>query len=768
MKRHVTVLVMVLCAAGGAALAQNPPPVDSGLVIQTETKLVVVDAVVTDKKNQYVRDLKAKDFKVWEDNKEQTIKSFAFEADPSSPLFGQNHYMVLFFDNSSLTPGDQIRARQAAVKFIDSNAGPDRLMAVVNFSGALRVTQDFTASVDRLKAAANGVQISSVSTNSSGPLGRMGAGFGATSMLASLRELARTLGSVPGRKTLVLLTAGFPLRQEFMSDLTVAIDACNRSNVAVYPIDVRGLSTQGLGMPRASIGVPLDNAPRSVFQTVAYTPLSNLPIAPQARGGGGGTTGGGTAAPAPTGGAGARGGSPGAAPPAPSAPSPTGGRGGQTSPGQSPGVNGGGRSGTATGPGANGPFNGGRGGAASPPVGGVPNIYNQSRELIPKIPESVATNQQLLYALADGTGGFVIQGDNDLLAGMQKIASEQNEYYVLGYTPPADAKEGSCHVLKVKVDRGGTSVRFRTGYCSTRPKEVLSGNPIEKQLETQAAAAKAGTVPATMRLPFFYTSPNVARVNVAMEITPDALKFEKAKSGKLHSEINVLGIAYKKDNSIAARFSDTVKFDFDDKAETDALKKKPYHYENQFEIASGDYTFKVVFSEGGENFGKLEMPLTIEPYQASQFAVSGLALSREVRKTSELGNSLDASLIEDRTPLIADGYQIVPLGTSQFKVGDKSFFYFEVYEPLLLAAQDPQNPAGVAVDVRILDRQTKVQKVNTGLLKLDLPKGTGNLVIPQALKVPATDLAPGTYMLVVDAIDNTGKQFERTADFEIQ
>ncbi len=276
MKRHVTVLVMVLCAAVGAALAQNPPPVDSGLVIQTESKLVLVDAVVTDKKNQYVRDLKAKDFKVWEDNKEQTIKSFAFEADPSSPLFGQNHYMVLFFDNSSLTPGDQIRARQAAVKFIDSNAGPDRLMAVVNFSGALRVTQDFTASVDRLKAAANGVQISSVSTNSSGPLGRMGAGFGATSMLASLRELARTLGSVPGRKTLVLLTAGFPLRQEFMSDLTVAIDACNRSNVAVYPIDVRGLSTQGLGMPRASIGVPLDSRSSLPFSKPSPTRRSRI------------------------------------------------------------------------------------------------------------------------------------------------------------------------------------------------------------------------------------------------------------------------------------------------------------------------------------------------------------------------------------------------------------------------------------------------------------------------------------------------------------
>ena len=39
-----------------------------------------MDAVVTDKKGAYVHDLEAKDFKVWEDNKEQQIKSFSFEA----------------------------------------------------------------------------------------------------------------------------------------------------------------------------------------------------------------------------------------------------------------------------------------------------------------------------------------------------------------------------------------------------------------------------------------------------------------------------------------------------------------------------------------------------------------------------------------------------------------------------------------------------------------------------------------------------------------
>src|SRR5277367_5273821 len=50
-------------------------------VIRRETRLVLVDTVVTDKKGNYIRDLTQKDFKVFEDNKEQTILSFSMGTD---------------------------------------------------------------------------------------------------------------------------------------------------------------------------------------------------------------------------------------------------------------------------------------------------------------------------------------------------------------------------------------------------------------------------------------------------------------------------------------------------------------------------------------------------------------------------------------------------------------------------------------------------------------------------------------------------------------
>src|SRR5580698_10376317 len=169
-------------AAQQTPASTAPLPADPNNVLRVEPNAVLVDAVVTDKKGNYVRDLKQKDFKVWEDNKEQTIKSFSFEADPASPLNNQPRYMVLFFDNSTMNFGDQALARKAAVSFIDANAGPNRQMAIVNYSGALQITQNFTSDVERLKAIVAGTKIA-MGPSPNDPLNRAAANFGVTNMI---------------------------------------------------------------------------------------------------------------------------------------------------------------------------------------------------------------------------------------------------------------------------------------------------------------------------------------------------------------------------------------------------------------------------------------------------------------------------------------------------------------------------------------------------------------------------------------------------------
>jgi hypothetical protein len=687
------------------------------------------------------------------------VKTFSFEGGASSPSSTQPRYLILFFDNSSMDQALQARSRQAAAKFVEANAGPNRLMAVVNFGGAIQIAQNFTDDVERLKKAVGGAKIASTDPNAARndptKLGAAAADFGVRDSILALRRLAKNLAGVPGRKTLVLLTGGFKINPEQLSEVTATIAACNRANVAIYPIDVRGLATLDLAPPPRAA---LPTAP-SYIQLAAFRPGIaggfGSAFAPQGGRGGGGPAGGGGAPPS-GGGAPPAGGAPGGGFPG------GGGTRGPIGPGPAPGQSpnpGLGRNPGTPGyppPGQQGNFPG------QDPRNGP---YGGMRDLIPKFPESTVSNQEVMFMLANGTGGFVIRETNDLLAGLEKIGKEQNEYYILGYTPP-DSAAGTCHVLKVKVNRGGLTVRARSGYCNAKPKDLLAGNPIEKVLEGRATAQDAGSIQASMQAPFFYTAPNVARLNVSMEIKPEGMKFEKQK-GKLHGEINILGIAYKTDGSVGARFSDTVKLDFDDKKQVEAFQQKPFHYENQFDVASGEYKLKVVFSSSGESFGKLETPLTVEPYEPKDFAMSGLAFSKEARKASEMGLALDADLLEDRTPLISNGIQMIPTGAAQFKKNQLAAFYVEIYEPLLVTP-DPATPTAVAIQMRVLDRKTGEQKEDTGLMKLDLPQNPATPVIPLGERMPIASLTPGTYRIEVKAMDTAGKQSVRIADFDLE
>ena len=393
-----------------------------------------------------------------------------------------------------------------------------------------------------------------------------------------------------------------------------------------------------------------------------------------------------------------------------------------------------------------------------------PNMINsQARNiLLPKLPDSGVDNQNLMKMLADGTGGFVIQNTNDLFAGLEKIGKEMEEYYILGYTQP-DSPEGSCHALHVKLDQKDTIIRSRTGYCNARARDVLAGNPVEKTLESRVTGTQAGNIAATMQAPFFYTGPNVARVNVAMEIPADTLKFDKQK-GHFQAEMNVLGLAYKPDGSVGARFSDTIKKDFEDKKQVEAFEHSVFHYENEFEVASGDYNLKVVFSTGGSNFGKLETPLKIEPW-SNQFGLGSLALSREYHQAAAMAG-LDSSLIEDRVPLIAGGSQVVPYGSNKFSKATPPVFYTEIYEPELLNA-DPKDRPVIAMQIRVLDRKTKEQKASTGLMRLDMNGVTENPTVPLAEPIPINDVGPGQYTVEVQARDSNGKTATRTADFDL-
>ena len=241
MNRHVRIGALVLLAAATLGAGQTPPPpAPQQPTFKVEVDYVEVDAIVTDARGTFVRDLKKEDFQVLEDGKPQTIATFSiidipteranrplFASQPiepdvmtnAQPFDGRVYVMVL--DDLHTTFGRTLRVKAAARQFIQRHLGANDLMAVVHTSGPSDASQEFTASRRLLLAAVDrvmGRKLASPTLTRTDEYYRQQAlgmrqrgdrvndpeemerGFNAKSTLRSLKDVAEWFGSVHGRR----------------------------------------------------------------------------------------------------------------------------------------------------------------------------------------------------------------------------------------------------------------------------------------------------------------------------------------------------------------------------------------------------------------------------------------------------------------------------------------------------------------------------------------------------------------------------------------
>src|SRR5258708_1376701 len=252
-------LVLNLAAGPTILNAQQAPADVPTITIRANTRLVVVDVVVTDKKGQPVTGLKPEDFTVEENGKKQKVSVFVppgitnrTAATPAPAGVFSNHPenltpggipTVLLLDAANSPFKDQSYARSQMLKYVLQQGQSGRPMAVLTLTDHLRVLQQFTSDPQVLLTAiknfrpqeqilgpgapapeshgvADGPGGSAVS-NSIAQAGlalqafadlQIGYNIERRTMITlhAMRALSRMLGGLPGRKNVVWLTADLP------------------------------------------------------------------------------------------------------------------------------------------------------------------------------------------------------------------------------------------------------------------------------------------------------------------------------------------------------------------------------------------------------------------------------------------------------------------------------------------------------------------------------------------------------------------------------
>jgi VWFA-related protein len=659
--------------------SQAPPrtnQLNPASILRAQSNVVRIDIEVTGHDGKPIKGLRADQFVITDDGRDQKISSFSYAdieaveqagaedakplvvpVDNPAPVAGSNasdtvadqirnrRMIVLFFDLTSMETDDLIRAHDAAVKFLKAQMKPPDLVAVVTFGSNLSVLANFTNNRATLEKAVAQL-IPGVSSGIANPLYAAAQNgeydvqqytgdaytadetefnvFNTDQKLVAIEGLANVLASIPGRKALVEFTGGITQTgEENRAELQAATDAANRADISIYSIDARGMYT---------------TPPGGDVTTAAA-------------------------------------------------------------------------SGTSMFSGA--------------------SVFHQT--------DQREDSRDTLATLSTDTGGRAFFDLGDLSDAFPKIQQENGGYYLVGYDLPADAKrDGRWHVVRVKIKVSGAHVRYRNGYYAPRDFQHLEKESRDEQLADALNSENPEVdLPIAVETSVFRLNDEQAYVPISTKLSPRALDWaQKHDRREAAFDFAVEVRAVPSGQSVAA-LRDTINVRLDQQRFAE-VNRSSLVYQGGVVLAPGNYRLKLVARENESGkIGTFEEKLTVPPRPAARMSLSSVLLSSQlvpVEKSTEAetkGQGFHAKMAT--TPLEIAGERIVPSVTRFFNQRQTLFVFFQAYYPEKPEKNQAFDPStlragliffrgGMQVNMTPLIEPTQIdEKMHTASFRISLP-----------------------------------------------
>lgn len=718
----------VLLARPHAAAMQQAP-----VSIRTHTSEVLVDAVVTDKKNRIISTLKPEDFTVFEDGVQQQVLSVRFvqappatagaragspatpdktPAQPAAPAPAQPvslpNLKILLLDYSTTQFENQKFVRDSSIKYVEEKLRPNDYMAVFVLGSSLHFLSDFTNDKQRLVAALKKLDVTgtalgadaaslragiSDAQNAQVPEGNATAlpsGPAAVGAAASLgaQGSAQAAAMLALRIEASYLELESALSKRVTREVLTAIRA-----IAMGVSHIEGRKSLILFSQGFVVGEQLEDEMHAVVDLANRARLAIYCI-------------------------------------------------------DSAGL-------------VNKPMSGGWG----PDDRMSSQIQRSQRQrMMTKGGESVFDRvlnvgrdqeESSLRYISYSTGGFPIFNSNDMGQGLARVDEEEHGYYLISYRPSNSNYDGKFRPIRVAVKEAGLNVRSRNGYYAIPPGyELLT--PEEFALLEACRAAPASSLALSMRAAGFRAQETRYRVPVIFEVPTRELKFEPVSGANALSGANAtggglsaaklqwLGIVRDAGDKLVARFGNRMEFRVTG-AEYKTLLPGDVSLLDSLSLPAGNYTVQLAVKDlasGAAAFREQGLYLR-EP--RPELSLSTVLLAHDVEKSGAAANAF----------LTVNGAKIMPLAECQFRNGENLIYYFDIYHP-----QIRDNKSDVAVNLYLTHEGQRLAVKLPGLMLAEPLSGpVPHLTLARFVQL--SGLAAGDYTLVVEVQDRVANRTER-------
>jgi VWFA-related protein len=358
---------------------------------------------------------------------------------------------------------------------------------------------------------------------------------------------------------------------------------------------------------------------------------------------------------------------------------------------------------------------------------------------VTSLQDELRLSQDSLRTLAEETGGFAVVNTNDFAGSFDKLIRETSTYYVLGYYPANQRRDGRFRDIDVRVKRPGLEVDARKGYVAPKGKaapattDVAAGTSAVLREALNSPIPLSGLPMGVQAAAFKGTAPN-ASVAVVTQFAGSAMKFTEAE-GVFRNTIELSYVAIDAAGKVVKGDRNTAELKLSPQT-YQAVQNTGFRLVSRLELKPGRYTLRIAATEsGGGQVGSVVYDVEVPDYSSEPLSISGLVLTSTtaaMTPTARPDEQLKEVLPGPPT-IVRDFYQPETLA-----------LFAEIYD------NEAGKPHRVDITTQLLAEDGRtVFKTEDERSSDELKGARGGY--GYTAQVPLRDIAPGAYVLRVEA-----------------
>ena len=352
---------------------------------------------------------------------------------------------------------------------------------------------------------------------------------------------------------------------------------------------------------------------------------------------------------------------------------------------------------------------------------------------------SLRVSQDSLRMISDETGGFAVVNQNGFVNAFERIVEDNSTYYVLGYYPTNDRRDGRFRSISVRLKRPGLTVRARRGYVAPRgrvpaPPAVTTTDPILASADRAIASPiPIPGIPLQITAAPFRGEGSNASVAIAVELGMQDIQLTES-GGTLNGNLQMAYMATDAEGKERGNASHALTLNM--RPETAQRgRERGFRVLSQIDLPPGRHQVRVGVGEAGGRSGSVIAHIDVPDFTAAPITMSGIAL------TSAL--AAETPTVKPRDPLA----QFLPgpqTTMRTFTRNDQIALFVELYENLRNA---PPHKIDLSTVVRSDTGQVVFQD-RQERESAELQGGVGGYGYTTSFAL--ADFAPGIYVIHVE------------------